>query len=112
MRRPPAWPRIEHLNEISDEDLALAKQNGVVAVFTPLPVVVLQQIGMSEADAKSTFATEIDRLRAGHRIGVPIAFGSDAALALPELTRGADDDAVDRQLCRLRISGRRTFCAL
>ena len=80
---------LEHLNEISDDDLALAKQKGVVAVFTPMPVVVLQQIGMSEADAKSTYATEIDRLRAGHRIGVPIAFGSDAALALPELTRGA-----------------------
>jgi len=54
-----------------------------------MPVAVLKRQQIVEADANSMYATQIDRLRAGHRIGIPIAFGSDAILELPGLTRGS-----------------------
>jgi imidazolonepropionase-like amidohydrolase len=79
---------LEHLNGITDDDLKLAKRNGVTAVFTPMPQAFLQQFRFGEDAAKEEFATEIDRLRSGARIGIPIAFGSDAILELPGMTRG------------------------
>jgi imidazolonepropionase-like amidohydrolase len=78
---------LEHLNGISDEDLALAKKNGVVAVFTPFPEWVLREFRDS-ARAKEEYAEEIDRLRAGARLGVTIAFGTDAIHELPGYDRG------------------------
>ena len=79
---------LEHLNGISDEDLALAKKNGVVAVFTPFPEWVLREFRDADG-AKEEYKTEIDRLRAGIRSGVTIAFGSDAIHALPGYDRGS-----------------------
>ncbi|MEA2723842.1 MAG: hypothetical protein QOH59_1613 [Gemmatimonadales bacterium] len=78
---------LEHANGISDEDLALAKKNGVVAVFTPFPEWVLREF-RDTAGAKEEYAQEIDRLRAGVRAGVTIAFGTDAIHALPGYDRG------------------------
>jgi imidazolonepropionase-like amidohydrolase len=78
---------MEHLNGASDEDLELAKRNGVTAVFTPMPKAVLEQFWPPE-DVGSEYAKEIDRLRSGYRIGIPIAFGSDAIAELPGLNRG------------------------
>lgn len=78
---------LEHVNGISDEDLALAKKNGVVAVFTPFPEWVLREFRDSTG-AKEEYAQEIDRLRAGIRAGVTIAFGTDAIHALPGYDRG------------------------
>ena len=79
---------LEHLNGISDEDLLLAKQNGVVAVFTPFPEWVLAQFRTPER-ATTEYRAEIDRLAAGYRLGVPIAFGTDAIHTLPDHTRGS-----------------------
>ena len=79
---------MEHLNGISDEDLALAKRNGVVAVFTPFPASVLKGFRGDTAGQKE-YDQEIDRLRAGYRAGVTIAFGSDAIHDLPGTTRGS-----------------------
>ena len=79
---------MEHLNGISDEDLALAKQNGVVAVFTPFPLWVLKTF-RGQGAAQEEYRTEIDRLRAAHRLGVTIAFGTDAIHDLPGYTRGS-----------------------
>ena len=79
---------MEHMNGASDEDLELAKRNGVTAVFTPFPKSFLEQISAPES-VGSEYAQEIDRLRSGYRIGIPIAFGSDAIFELPGLTRGA-----------------------
>jgi imidazolonepropionase-like amidohydrolase len=79
---------LEHLNGISDEDLALAKRKGIVAVFTPFPMAALRQM-RTEEGAQSDYKDEIDRLRSGHRIGVAIAFGTDAITELPGLTRGS-----------------------
>ena len=78
---------MEHLNGISDEDLLLARQNGVVAVFTPFPEWVLAQFRTPER-AVTEYRAEIDRLAAGYRLGVPIAFGTDAIHELPGYTRG------------------------
>jgi len=79
---------MEHLNGVTDEDLQVAKRNGVTAVFTPMPQANLEQFRSGEEAAKEEFATEIDRLRSGARIGIPIAFGSDAILELPGMARG------------------------
>ena len=80
---------IEHGNGISDEDLQLAKRNGVVMVFTPFPEWNLLKFRNDAAAAAAEYRAEIDRLRAAHRLGVPIAFGTDAILdLLPEYTRG------------------------
>jgi imidazolonepropionase-like amidohydrolase len=78
---------LEHLNGISDEDLAVAKRNGVVAVFTPFPEWVLRAFRDS-VGASEEYRQELDRLRAGVRAGVTIAFGSDATNALPGYDRG------------------------
>jgi imidazolonepropionase-like amidohydrolase len=77
---------LEHLNGISDEDLDVAKKNGVVAVFTPFPLASLQQVRSEEA-AREEYAQEIDRLKSAHRKGVPIAFGTDAITQLPGMNR-------------------------
>jgi imidazolonepropionase-like amidohydrolase len=79
---------LEHLNGISDEDLAVAKRNGVVAVFTPFPEWVLREF-RDTLGAGKEYQQELDRLRAGVRIGVTIAFGSDAIHALPGYDRGS-----------------------
>jgi imidazolonepropionase-like amidohydrolase len=79
---------MEHLNGITDEDLALAKRNGVVAVFTPFPEWVLQEFRGPEG-AKREYAQEVDRIRSAFRIGTTIAFGTDAIHELPGYTRGS-----------------------
>jgi imidazolonepropionase-like amidohydrolase len=79
---------LEHLNGVSDEDLDLAKKNGVIAVFTPFPLAVLQQSRREDA-AREEYARTIDRLKSAHRKGVAIAFGSDAITELPGMNRGA-----------------------
>jgi imidazolonepropionase-like amidohydrolase len=79
---------VEHLNGVADDDLDLAKRTGVVAVFTPFPEAVLQQM-RSAVDARIEYETEIGRLRSAHQRGVAVAFGSDAITELPGKTRGA-----------------------
>ena len=79
---------LEHLNGVSDEDLAVAKKNGVVAVFTPFPEWVLREF-RDRLKAGKEYEQELDRLRAGIRVGVTIAFGSDAIHALPGYDRGS-----------------------
>ncbi|HEX8503086.1 MAG TPA: amidohydrolase family protein [Pyrinomonadaceae bacterium] len=79
---------IEHGNHISDEDLQLANRNGVVMVFTPFPEWVLKQFRSNPEEAAAEYRDEIDRLRAAYKLGVPIAFGTDAIDDLPQYTRG------------------------
>jgi imidazolonepropionase-like amidohydrolase len=79
---------IEHLNGAADEDLELAKRNGSIAVFTPFPLAALKEF-RAPGEVDSEYATELDRLRAGRRVGIPIAFGTDAIAELPGLSRGA-----------------------
>jgi imidazolonepropionase-like amidohydrolase len=79
---------VEHLNGVADADLALARRNGVVAVFTPFPLWMLQMFRDS-AGAVAEYRDEIDRVRAGHRAGATIAFGTDATIDVPGYTRGS-----------------------
>jgi imidazolonepropionase-like amidohydrolase len=79
---------IEHANHITDEDIQLAKRNGVTIVFTPFPEWNLKMFRDDAVSAAAEYRDEIDRLRAGHRAGVAIAFGTDAILDLPQYTRG------------------------
>jgi imidazolonepropionase-like amidohydrolase len=79
---------IEHANHISDEDLQLARRNGVTLVFTPFPEWNLRKFRDDAKAVAAEYGEEIDRLRAGYKLGVPIAFGTDAILDLPEYTRG------------------------
>jgi len=76
---------LEHLWAIKEEDLELAKKNGSVAVFTPLIDAETQILMPNES---GVHAQQIGRIRAALRIGIPIAFGSDAPLALPGFDRG------------------------
>jgi imidazolonepropionase-like amidohydrolase len=78
---------LEHLNGVSDEDLALAKRNGVIAVLTPFPEDMLQLFRSAEG-ARQEYAEEIDRLKSAHRQGVPIAFGTDAIFEAAGSSRG------------------------
>ena len=83
----PGLASLEHLNGITDADLAVAKKNGITAVFTPFPEWMLRAFRDSTG-AGEEYRAEIDRLRAGYRIGVPIAFGTDAIHAMPGHDRG------------------------
>jgi imidazolonepropionase-like amidohydrolase len=78
---------LEHLNGISDEDLDVAKKNGVIAVFTPFPLASLQQMRTEDA-AREEYTQEIDRLKSAYKKGVPIAFGTDVITQLPGMNRG------------------------
>jgi imidazolonepropionase-like amidohydrolase len=53
-----------------------------------MPQAFLEQFRSGESAAKEEYSTELDRLRGGVRTGIPIAFGTDAILELPGMTRG------------------------
>ena len=74
---------IEHGFAMSDEDLALAKKNGVVLVGTEFT-----QLAEREVGAPGWHATMVDRLRRAYRIGVTMAFGTDTMFAYRGETRG------------------------
>ena len=80
---------IEHANGISDEDLAVAKRNGVVMAFTPFPEWMLKEFRSDKEEALKEYRGVMDRLGAAYRLGVPIAFATDAILDLPQYTRGS-----------------------
>ena len=69
---------IEHGRIMSDEDLRLAKKNGVVLVGTDYLAI----------DDKTGHDIWIDRLRRAQKIGVTMAYGTDATDIIPGQTRG------------------------
>jgi imidazolonepropionase-like amidohydrolase len=79
---------MEHMNGITEEDLALAKRNGVTAVFTPMAYAMLRMFRADAETARQEFDLEVRQLRLGYKVGIPIAFGSDAILQLPGKDRG------------------------
>jgi imidazolonepropionase-like amidohydrolase len=81
---------IEHGLEMSDEVLELAKRNNVTLVGTDFPEWVLQLTSSSDiGDPKKLHAKFVDRLARAYKIGVPIAFGTDATTQPKGQTRGA-----------------------
>jgi imidazolonepropionase-like amidohydrolase len=79
---------IEHGWVLTDEDLALAKKNGVVLVSTDFTVKQLLANGFDEQDAQRIHAARVERLRRAYRAGVTIVFGTDIMNNLRE-SRGA-----------------------
>ncbi len=78
---------MEHLNGAAEEDLEVARKNGVTAVFTPFPLKELERF-RDAGRARAEFDEEVAQLRKGLRVGIPIAFGSDAITETPGMTRG------------------------
>lgn len=72
---------IEHGFDMTDEDLAIAKKNGVVLVGTDYLA-----IGSSEKN----HAQWIDRLKRADKIGITMAYGTDATDQRPGMTRGTE----------------------
>jgi imidazolonepropionase-like amidohydrolase len=68
---------IEHGWVLTDEDLALAKKNGVVLVSTDFTVKQLQANGFDEADSQRIHASRVERLRRAYKAGITIVFGTD-----------------------------------
>jgi imidazolonepropionase-like amidohydrolase len=74
---------IEHGFAMTDEDLELAKKNGVVLVGTEFT-----QLAEREVGGPGWHATMVDRLRRAYRIGITMAFGTDTMFAYQGETRG------------------------
>jgi len=79
---------LEHGWVMTDEDMALAKKNGVVLVSTDFTVQGLLANGFSEERARQIHQQRVDRLRRAYRAGVTIVFGTDIMNQLRE-SRGA-----------------------
>jgi imidazolonepropionase-like amidohydrolase len=80
---------VEHAWSVTDDDLALAKKNGVTIVTTDFTVRELIANGMSEAAATATHRRYVERLRRVYAEGVTIAFGTDIMADVNGVSRGA-----------------------
>jgi len=72
---------IEHGFDMADEDMALAKKNGVVLVGTDY---------IALDDTPENHSHWIDRLKRARRSGMLMAFGTDATSEKPGQTRGTE----------------------
>lgn len=79
---------IEHAWSISDEDLALAKKNGVALVSTDFTVFQLIANGFEPEAAKKMHASRVERLRRAYRAGVTLVFGTDIMNSRSSPSRG------------------------
>jgi imidazolonepropionase-like amidohydrolase len=74
---------IEHGFAMTNEDIELAKKNGVVLVGTEFTELAEREVG-----GPGWHATFVDRLRRAYRIGITMAFGTDTMFAYRGETRG------------------------
>jgi imidazolonepropionase-like amidohydrolase len=72
---------IEHGFDMTDEDLALAKKNGVVLVGT-------EYLALNEGPAGHK--QWVDRLKRAYKIGITMVYGTDVIDELPDRTRGEE----------------------
>lgn len=79
---------IEHGLRMSDETLELAKRNGVVLVGTDFSEKTAGYLGAGPEFAKAIHALFLDRLKRAYRVGVTMAYGTDAFFTVPGETRG------------------------
>jgi len=79
---------IEHGWVLTDEDLALAKEKGVVLVSTDFTVAELLADGMEEAAATRIHEKYVARLKRAWAAGVDIVFGTDVMSDVKGRTRG------------------------
>ncbi|HXP85072.1 MAG TPA: amidohydrolase family protein [Bryobacteraceae bacterium] len=81
---------IEHAWTVTDEDLALAKQNHVVLVGTDFTVAQLVAEGADAAAAKRTHDRYVVRLKRAWEAGVDVVFGTDVMSDVKGRTRGEE----------------------
>jgi len=79
---------IEHGIGMSDESLQIAKRNGVVLVGTEFTVKLGEYLGLPHEQAVEFHAGYVDRLKRAYKIGVKMAYGSDAFFDVEGETRG------------------------
>lgn len=79
---------IEHGFCMSDEALQLARNNNVVLVGTDFTVPAAEALGLPKDIAQKFHDVFVDRLKRAHRIGVVMAYGTDAFAAVEGETRG------------------------
>jgi imidazolonepropionase-like amidohydrolase len=80
---------IEHGPEMSNETLELVKRNNVTLVGTDFPEAALLETATPDSpDAKQFHAKLVDRLARAYKLGVTIAFGTDAITQSKGQTRG------------------------
>ena len=72
---------IEHGFDMTDADLLIAKQNGVVLVGTEF---------LANGDTTAAHRQWVDRLARAYKVGVTLVYGTDATDLLAGKTRGAD----------------------
>jgi imidazolonepropionase-like amidohydrolase len=72
---------IEHGFDMTDEDLELAKKNGVALVGTEY---------LANGDTTSDHRQWVDRLRRAYKVGVLLVYGTDATPLIVGTTRGVD----------------------
>ncbi len=80
---------IEHAWVITDQDLLLARKNGVTLVSTDFTVTQLVANGFERDRAVRIHAQRVNRLSRAYKSGVTIAFGTDIMNALGKPSRGA-----------------------
>ncbi|HEY0460857.1 MAG TPA: amidohydrolase family protein [Pyrinomonadaceae bacterium] len=79
---------IEHGFRMSDEALQMAKQKGVVLVGTDFPEKDAEYLGLDPKTALLFHNIFLDRLKRAYKIGVTMAYGTDAFFDVPGETRG------------------------
>ncbi|PYS80763.1 MAG: hypothetical protein DMF67_19280 [Acidobacteria bacterium] len=79
---------IEHGLRMSDETMEVARRNGVVLVGTDFPERTALYLGAGPEFAKIFHALFLDRLKRAYRVGITMAYGTDAFFAVPGETRG------------------------
>jgi imidazolonepropionase-like amidohydrolase len=79
---------IEHGFRMTDEVLQLAKDKGVVLVGTDFTEKAANLLGPGPEFAKQFHAIFLDRLKRAYKVGITMAYGTDAFFATPGETRG------------------------
>jgi imidazolonepropionase-like amidohydrolase len=79
---------IEHGFRMSDEALQLARRNNVMLVGTDFTEQAAEYLGLPSIVAKRFHEVFIDRLKRAFKIGVRMAYGTDAFFAVQGETRG------------------------
>jgi imidazolonepropionase-like amidohydrolase len=79
---------IEHGFNMSDEALQMAKRNNVVLVGTDFTEPASLALGLNPQTAKQFHTVFLDRLKRAYKIGVTMAYGTDAFFKVEGETRG------------------------
>lgn len=79
---------IEHGFRMTDEVLQLAKDRGVVLVGTDFTEKAALMLGQGPDFAKFFHGVFLDRLKRAYKVGITMAYGTDAFFAEPGETRG------------------------